>query len=50
MSEHAHAARDFGCFVGVERPADDDASAMFAGLEDLAERRGESNGQALDER
>ena len=50
MSEHAHAARGFGGFVGVERPADDDASAMLAKLQQLAERRCESNGQALDER
>ena len=50
MSEHARAARGFGSFVGVERPADDDASAMLAKLQQLAERRCESNGQALDER
>ena len=50
MSEHACAARGFGSFVGVERPADDDASAMLAKLQQLAERRCESNGQALDER
>ena len=49
MREHAHAARDFRCFVGVERPADDDAPAMLAELEGLAERRGEPDGQALDE-
>ena len=50
MSEHARGARGFGSFVGVERPADDDASAMLAKLQQLAERRCESNGQALDER
>ena len=49
MSEHAHAARDFRCFVGVERPADDDAPAMLAELEVLADSRGEPNGQAFDE-
>ena len=50
MSEHARGARGFGSFVGVERPADDDASAMLAKLQQLAERRCESNWQALDER
>ena len=37
MSEHAHAARGFGGFVGVERPAYHDASAMLAQLEQLAD-------------